>query len=203
MLRPGQLNVTHFRGCESSSARFGVLSSEFTRSNRFVTLSQSKCWFHIGTRCFTQEDGANAREAVDCHRSATQKATAMTATDRTSKTPFRVVSGFQETLPQMPVEQYPGTEGFIDDVFANPDGSEMSAGYFELKHTDAVLDYFYEYDEMKVVLEGEFRLENPDTGQVTVAKKHDAIFFPKGSRILFSTPDRALAYFVGHRSFAP
>ncbi|CAH0291535.1 cupin domain-containing protein [Rhodococcoides fascians] len=125
------------------------------------------------------------------------------ASTETTPTPFSVTSGFQDTLPQMPLEQYPGTQGFIADVFANPNGSEMSAGYFELKHTDAVLDYYYEYDEMKVVLEGEFRLENPDTGQVIMAKKHDAIFFPKGSRILFSTPDRALAYFVGHRSFAP
>lgn len=125
------------------------------------------------------------------------------ASTETTPTPFSVTSGFQDALPQMPLEQYPGTQGFIADVFANPNGSEMSAGYFELKHTDAVLDYYYEYDEMKVVLDGEFRLENRDTGQVIVAKKHDAIFFPKGSRILFSTPDRALAYFVGHRSFAP
>lgn len=127
----------------------------------------------------------------------------MVKTNETSMIPFRVTSGFHETLPQMPLASYPGTKGFIDDVFANPDGSEMSAGYFALEHTDQVLDYFYEYDEMKVVLEGEFRLENPDTGQVVIARKHDAIFFPKGSRILFSTPDRALAYFVGHRSFAP
>ncbi|MGC0366401.1 ethanolamine utilization protein EutQ [Rhodococcus sp. 27YEA15] len=127
----------------------------------------------------------------------------MTITQQSSKNPFRVTSGFHEQLPPMPTEQYPGTAGFIGDVFSNPEGSEMSAGYFKLDHTDAVLDYFYEYDEMKVVLEGEFRLENPDTGQVTIARKHDAIFFPKGSRILFSTPESALAYFVGHRSFAP
>lgn len=126
----------------------------------------------------------------------------MTATTQSSRIPFRVIAGFHENLPQMPLDEFPGTAGFIDDVYSNPEGSEMSAGYFELEHTDAVLDYFYDYDEMKVVLEGEFHLENPDTGQVMVAKKHDAIFFPKGSRILFSTPDRALAYFVGHRSFA-
>ncbi|GAC67344.1 cupin domain-containing protein [Gordonia soli] len=118
-------------------------------------------------------------------------------------TPFRVTSDFWRTLPQMPLKEYPGTEGFIDDVYANPGGSEMSAGYFELKSTDAPLDYYYAYDEMKVVLDGEFRLENLDTGQVEHAGPRDAIFFPKGSRIRFSTPDRALAFFVGHRSFAP
>ena len=98
---------------------------------------------------------------------------------------FLVTSGFWKTLPQMPLEQYPGTEGFIDDVYANPNGVPMCSGYFELRNPDAPLDYYYDYDEMKIVLEGEFRLENVDTGQVEIARAKDAIFFPKGSRILF------------------
>jgi ethanolamine utilization protein EutQ len=129
---------------------------------------------------------------------------AESATTETTKAPtFRVTSGFWETLPPMPVEQYPGTDAVIDDVYVNPEGSPMCSGYFELRHTETPLDYYYEYDEMKVVLEGEFRLENPETGQVLFARAKDAIFFPKGSRILFSTPDRALAFYVGYRSFAP
>lgn len=128
----------------------------------------------------------------------------MTTTDSAATVAlFRVTTEFWKNLPQMPTAEYPGTRGYIDDVYANPNGSEMSAGYFELRNTDAPLDYRYEYDEMKVVLEGEFRLENLDTGQVGTAGPKDAIFFPKGSRIRFTTPDRALAYFVGHRSFAP
>lgn len=99
----------------------------------------------------------------------------------------------------MPAMDVPGTLGFIQDVYENPDDSVMCSGYFELKHTDEPLEYLYEYDEMKVVLEGEFHLVNVDTGQESVARKHDAIFFPKGSRIAFSTPDRALAFYAGHR----
>lgn len=124
-------------------------------------------------------------------------------TTSTTPAPFLVTAGFHQNLTRMPVSGYPGTDGYIDDVYANPGGSPMCSGYFELRHTDAPLDYFYEYDEMKVVLAGEFRLENPDTGQVLMAREKDAIFFPKGSRILFSTPDRALAFYVGLRSFAP
>ena len=124
-------------------------------------------------------------------------------TDTESVAPFQVTTEFWKNLPQMPTTEYPGTQGYIDDVYSNPNGSEMSAGYFELRATDAPLDYYYAYDEMKVVLEGEFRLENLDTGQVETAGPKDAIFFPEGSRIRFTTPDRALAYFVGHRSFAP
>lgn len=50
-----------------------------------------------------------------------------------------------------------------------------------------------------MVLEGEFLLENKDTGQTLVAKTKDAIFFPKGSRIYFSTPSYALAFYCGDR----
>ncbi|WP_405539549.1 hypothetical protein OG787_46395 [Streptomyces sp. NBC_00075] len=114
--------------------------------------------------------------------------------------PFRVTPDGFKGLPSMEVA---GTEAFIGDVYSNPDGSEMASGFFELRHTDQPLDYEYTYDEMKIVIEGEFRLENKDTGQVLIARPKDAIFFPKGSRILFSTPDRALAFYVGHRSFAP
>ena len=85
----------------------------------------------------------------------------MTTTDKPTAVPFRVTAGFHENLPQMPVSEYPGTKGYIDDVFANPDGSEMSAGYFELQRTDAPLDYYYAYDEMKVVLEGRIHPREP------------------------------------------
>ena len=120
-------------------------------------------------------------------------------TTPTEALPFRVTSGAYENLPKMPDEEYPGTDGYIGDVYENPDGSVMCSGYFELNHTDAPLYYEYQYDEMKIVLEGEFLLENKDTGQKIVAKAKDAIFFPKGSKIYFSTPDRALAYYCGHR----
>ena len=56
---------------------------------------------------------------------------------------------------------------------------------------------------MKVVVEGEFHLTDLDTGQQVVARPKDVLFFPKGSRIRFETPDRALGFYTGHRSFAP
>ncbi|MDY6811400.1 MAG: ethanolamine utilization protein [Actinomycetota bacterium] len=118
----------------------------------------------------------------------------------TAAAPFLVTSGAWQNLPKMPESEYPGTEGFIGDVYENPQGSEMCSGYFELRHTDERLYYEYEYDEMKVVLEGEFLLENTETGQTQVAKAKDAIFFPKGSKIYFSTPSYALAFYAGHRN---
>lgn len=117
----------------------------------------------------------------------------------TAQAPFQVTSDAWQNLPKMAEEQYPGTEGFIGDVYENPSGSAMCSGFFELKSTDAPLYYEYEYDEMKVVLEGEFLLENKETGQVMTARAKDAIFFPKGSKIYFSTPSYALAFYAGHR----
>lgn len=115
----------------------------------------------------------------------------------TTVPPFRVTPKAWTDLPSMDI---PNTLGFIRDTYENPDGSTMCSGFFELLHTNEPLLYEYGYDEMKVVLEGEFLLENADTGQQLVAKAKDAIFFPAGSRILFSTPDRALAFYTGHRN---
>jgi ethanolamine utilization protein EutQ len=111
--------------------------------------------------------------------------------------PFRVTVDAWKHLPSMDIAK---TQGYIKDVYENPDGSTMCSGFFELKHTDEPLLYVYAYDEMKVVLEGEFQLENKDTGQTLTAKARDAIFFPKGSRIYFSTPSYALAFYCGDRS---
>lgn len=111
--------------------------------------------------------------------------------------PFQVTPGAWQNLPAMTAHS---GDGYIADVYENPEGSHMCSGFFELNHTDEPLLYIYEYDEMKVVLEGEFVLENVDTGQRLVAHEKDAIFFPKGSRINFSTPGHALAFYVGDRS---
>ncbi|MFC5729735.1 MULTISPECIES: cupin domain-containing protein [Nocardioides] len=116
-----------------------------------------------------------------------------------TQAPFRVATERWKNLPRMSEAEYPGTEGYIGDVYENPEGSVMCSGFFELRRTDEPLYYEYEYDEMKVVLEGEFLLENKETGQSVVAKAKDAIFFPKGSKIHFSTPSYALAFYAGHR----
>lgn len=119
--------------------------------------------------------------------------------ETTTQAPFRVTQDAWRHLPKMGEPQYAGTDGAIGDVYENPDGSVMCSGFFELRHTDEPLYYEYEYDEMKVVLEGEFLLENRETGQVLTARAKDAIFFPKGSKIHFSTPGYALAFYAGHR----
>jgi ethanolamine utilization protein EutQ len=96
----------------------------------------------------------------------------------------------------------PGCEAAIGDSLSNPEGAAISAGFFELK-ASAPLVYEYTYDEMKVVVQGEFILTDQATGDVTHAKERDVLFFPKGTTVKFETPDYALGFYTGHRSFAP
>ena len=109
------------------------------------------------------------------------------------------VEGGYVGLPSM---NEPGVEAAIGDSLHNPRGSVMSAGFFELKASDPLV-YTYSYDEMKVVIQGEFILTDQDTGETTRAKERDVLFFPKGTTVKFETPDYALGFFAGHRSFAP
>ncbi|MFK0002689.1 cupin domain-containing protein [Paenarthrobacter sp. NPDC090522] len=102
----------------------------------------------------------------------------------------------------LPSMNLPGSEAAIGDSLHNPDGSVMSAGFFELKASEPVV-YTYTYDEMKVVVQGEFIVTDESTGETTHAKERDVLFFPKGTTVKFETPDCGLGFFVGDRTFAP
>lgn len=109
------------------------------------------------------------------------------------------VEGGYLNLPSM---NEPGTIAAIGDSLHNPEGSVMSSGFFELKASQPLV-YTYTYDEMKVVIAGEFILTDETTGEVTHAKERDVLFFPKGTTVKFETPDYALGFFAGDRTFAP
>ena len=82
---------------------------------------------------------------------------------------------------------------------------KVEGGYVGLPPMNASepLVYTYTYDEMKVVIKGEFILTDEATGEVTHAKERDVLFFPKGTTVKFETPEHALGFFVGDRTFAP
>ncbi|MFE5704932.1 cupin domain-containing protein [Rhodococcus koreensis] len=102
----------------------------------------------------------------------------------------------------LPAMDEPGTVAAIGDSLHNPEGSVMSAGFFELKASEPLV-YTYTYDEMKVVIKGEFILTDEATGEVTRATERDVLFFPKGTTVKFETPEYGLGFFTGERSFAP
>lgn len=51
---------------------------------------------------------------------------------------------------------------------------------------------------MKIIVDGEFEISD-ETGQTAVGKKGDVFYFPKGSKITFSTPSWGVGFFVGQR----
>ncbi|CAG9942911.1 unnamed protein product [Clonostachys rosea f. rosea IK726] len=93
-----------------------------------------------------------------------------------------------------------GNNAYLGDVFSsdktNPD-KPISAGFYRLKEGEP-LTYTYKYDEMKIILEGDYTISD-ETGQKHVATPGDVFFFPKGSTITFTTQNGGLAFYVGQR----
>lgn len=93
-----------------------------------------------------------------------------------------------------------GDNAFLGDVFTSeelrPD-APITAGLYRLKKGEPLV-YTYTYDEMKIILEGEYTISDGE-GQSVTATKGDVFFFPKGSTITFTTPDYGLAFYVGQR----
>lgn len=81
----------------------------------------------------------------------------------------------------------------------------ISAGFYRLEKGTPLV-YTYHYEEMKIILEGEFEIAD-ETGQKVTATPGDVFYFPKGSTITFTTPSYGLAFYVsvslsrGSRSF--
>lgn len=60
------------------------------------------------------------------------------------------------------------------------------------------LVYEYTYHEMKIIVDGHFDISD-ESGQKVRATKGDVFWFPKGSKITFTTEDFGLGFFVGQR----
>ncbi|KAL4995560.1 RmlC-like cupin domain-containing protein [Aspergillus recurvatus] len=79
---------------------------------------------------------------------------------------------------------------FLGDIDSRP----ISAGFYRLEKGTPLI-YEYTYDEMKIILEGEFEISD-ETGQKVTAVPGDVLHFPKGSKITFTTPSYGLAFYV-------
>jgi ethanolamine utilization protein EutQ (cupin superfamily) len=73
----------------------------------------------------------------------------------------------------------------------------ISSGFFRLEKGTPLV-YSYWYDEMKIILEGEFHISD-ECGNSVIGKPGDVFKFPKGCKITFDTPTMGLAFFVGQR----
>lgn len=91
-----------------------------------------------------------------------------------------------------------GSSSWLEDIgFSLVPGREMTAGLYRDKAGPA-LHYVYDYEELKLIVEGEFHLED-GTGQKVIAKAGDLMYFPKGVPVKFVAPVTALGFFCGQR----
>lgn len=75
----------------------------------------------------------------------------------------------------------------------------ITCGFYRLEKGTPLV-YTYTYDEMKIILEGEFEISD-ETGQKVTARPGDVFYFPKGAKITFTTPSYGLGFFVSDLEF--
>ena len=87
---------------------------------------------------------------------------------------------------------------YLEDFSVSEDLKKpITCGLFRLEKGNS-LTYTYTYHEMKLVIDGEFRISD-ETGTEVLATTGDLLYFPKGSTITFSTSDYGLGFFCGQR----
>lgn len=81
----------------------------------------------------------------------------------------------------------------LTDVITSKDGSPMTAGFMAWKAADS-FSWSLDYDEVDYVLEGCLHLGID--GRTIEARAGDVLYIPKGSRVLFGTPNRVRVFYV-------
>lgn len=85
----------------------------------------------------------------------------------------------------------------VDVATANSGGNPLTLGMFRMSKGEA-LPYRYEFDEFKVVLEGEITVAD-DQGNSTDFRAGDVMQFGKDTNVTFSTKSTALMVYVAQR----
>ncbi|KAF8858699.1 ethanolamine utilization protein-like protein [Acephala macrosclerotiorum] len=108
---------------------------------------------------------------------------------------FKHLSGIQTSFkPPLIANE----NAFLGDVATSTDATApISAGFYRLEKGTPLV-YEYTYHEMKIIVDGEFDISD-ETGQKVHAVKGDVFYFPKGSKITFTTETFGLGFFVGQR----
>jgi len=86
----------------------------------------------------------------------------------------------------------------VDLLVSKVKGAGMTGGLYKLLSGPA-LDYTYEYEELKLITNGVFHLQD-GTGQKVVAKAGDLMYFPHNCSVHFTSPNFALGFYVGQRA---
>ncbi|HHV78543.1 MAG TPA: DUF861 domain-containing protein [Firmicutes bacterium] len=89
-------------------------------------------------------------------------------------------------------EAVPGVDARLADYINSRHGCSMAAGLMELRN--CTFDWTLNYEEVDFVVEGTLDIIVGD--KTYRGHKGDVVYIPKGTSIKFSTPDRALFFYV-------
>jgi ethanolamine utilization protein EutQ (cupin superfamily) len=81
----------------------------------------------------------------------------------------------------------------LTDLVTGADGSPMTAGIMSWGREDS-FPWSLDYDEIDLVLEGVLQISID--GRVLEGRAGDVFYIPKGSRIVFGTPNRTRVFYV-------
>ena len=91
-----------------------------------------------------------------------------------------------------------GINAFLQDVGSSNDpDSPISFGFFRMEAGNP-LEYTYGYDECKIIIEGELTIEEVG-GETVNVSPGDVLFFPKGTKTVFSSKSSGLGFYCGQR----
>lgn len=93
----------------------------------------------------------------------------------------------------------PGVNAWLEDVTGTAAGADrpMTCAFFKIAKSDEPLVYDYDYDEVKIILDGVITVSD---GTNTVdAKKGDVLLLPNGAHITFTTETEGTAFVCGAR----
>jgi ethanolamine utilization protein EutQ (cupin superfamily) len=82
-------------------------------------------------------------------------------------------------------------------LYSTDDKSPISAGFYRLE-PGTPLVYDYTYHEMKIIVSGSFDISD-EAGNKAHGVAGDVFYFPKGSKITFTTEEGGLAFYTGQR----
>ena len=89
----------------------------------------------------------------------------------------------------------PGKHIGLLDVVTGADGSPMTAGIMSFGAADSFA-WSLGYDEIDLVLEGVLQIQID--GRTVEGRAGDVLYIPKGSTIVFATPNRTKVFYVTH-----
>lgn len=109
------------------------------------------------------------------------------------------IQKFANVIPaDLPALEVPGVDALMKDFATKAsNGAPITFGMFRMSKGEP-LPYEYEFDEYKLVLEGELSVKD-ESGTTTSFTAGDVIEFAKGTKAVFSSPSTALTFYVAQR----